>query len=121
MFRAYIAYSGYLTPADGAGLIFAHNVKEAKQLATKKLRGMIFEDWVELRVKWMKGDDHVFALGDLDKISAEVTHVVDSPLCCAGCELWGYPVNRDGICLGCGEPSGYPPETVSLMCALSHT
>lgn len=118
MYRAYMAYSGYLTPADGAGLIFAHSIKEAKKLACRKLRGMVFEDWVELRVKWLKGYDHVFALGDKDKISTEESHVIDSPLTCQACELWGWGIDQEGNCDGCGERAGYSLEVASLMRAL---
>ena len=103
--RAYIAYSRGAGPEEGAILVIANTLREAKPLAWGTLDLFDVDEYIDMAVIWMRGD-HIMALADQTKLAAGEPHVIDSPAGCESCELWGYDVNPDGTCCGCDEWAG---------------
>ena len=99
--NTYMGY-GESGPEEGAALIFAKTVKEAKKAFWQTCQGMMFEDYLEMRIKRMRKSDWLFAEADPRKIQASVPHVIDSPRSCQRCEHWGHtPIGIDGNCDDC--------------------
>ena len=102
--RAYIVYSAGLGPEEGALLCFANTAKEAKKLSWS-YHCCWCDGWLDHTVRWLR-DEHVFSLGNQELIAAGTPHVIDNPIGCESCGLWGYEVHEGGICSYCGEPVG---------------
>jgi hypothetical protein len=101
-----MAYSNGSGPSEGAMLVLARNLKEAKKLAWP-----VFNDWsydaeyTDLYVRRLR-NNHVLALADKEKLLANAEHVVECPIICDSCEFWGNGVDENGNCLSCGEYAG---------------
>lgn len=96
--RAYIAFEAG-DPHEGAALVFAENLREAKRKAWRNI-GWLDCDYVDLRVRladW--GQDEY-----LRRLHAEYgKDVIDDPPTCPVCETWGAPMRPDGTgCENCG-------------------
>jgi hypothetical protein len=104
--RAYIGCSREGGPEEGALLVITNTVREAKTLAWPELSNWFdYFEWTDMSIRWLR-DEHVMALADQSKLAAGESHVIDSPIGCESCKLWGYDVNPDGTCCGCGQPAG---------------
>ena len=100
--KAYMAHDG--CPEDGATLVFAHNVKEAKRVGWPVVQSWNpGAEYLELRAVWMK--DRPWLLDEANKELLEVdkAHAIDDPRTCSNCELWGNKLNADGICDSCTD------------------
>lgn len=101
MLKPYIGFEGF--PEDGAILVFAHNLSEAKKIGWPVHRGWnIGSDYIDFRVNLLKGE-HYYKLGDKAKLDADLPHVIDDPTSCKVCEYWGIPLNENGVCEECIE------------------
>lgn len=91
--RAYMAHDG--EPHDCAILVFARTAREAKRLCYSTLVSFTDCEYTDIRVEWIRNDEHVQTLKREDK-----PHVIDDPDVCDQCMLWGNaPV--EGGCEGC--------------------
>ncbi len=107
--KAYMAYSEYNSPIEGAILVFADDAKEAKKIAWASntfVRDICDGEYTDLRIKWLKQFHWFVPLGDREKIAAGISHVIESPLSCPGCNYWGVDIATDGECMDCGEYVG---------------
>lgn len=105
--KPYMGYSRHEGSEEGAMLVLAHNGREAKRLAWS-----ILSDWwagieyTDMAVRLLR-DDHVLALADQKKLAAGEPHVIDAPVVCDSCELWGDGLEADGrTCTRCGQDAG---------------
>ena len=104
--KPYMGYSREFGSCEGAILIFAHDLKEAKRLAYPPLTCMgIVEEYIDMAVDWLK--DHSFLFNDVpqwskDNLSKDIPHVVESPPSCKSCLLWGYEL-ENGLCESCRD------------------
>ncbi len=106
LLKPYMGYSRDGGSQEGAILIFAHNIREAKRLGYPAMCGIIVDDYTDMVVKWLKNSNFLFeqaAKWSKDKISIGVAHAVDNPLSCKGCERWGYELNDEGYCDTCAD------------------
>lgn len=107
--KPYMAYSNELGSAEGAILVFAHNLKEAKRIGYGGLTGIgITDEFTDMRVNLIKNGNFLFEQvpqWSKDKLAKDEPHILDSPPCCKRCELWGYELNKDGLCSDCEEIS----------------
>ena len=93
--KKYMGYAG--DSREGACLIFADNIQEAKKLAWPVIKDWFDVDYIDMRVKWIKDSDFL----DSEKLS-DKPHVVDSPTVCKSCELWGVSeLDENGLCEMC--------------------
>lgn len=97
------AYMGYYNGESGLGacLIFAHSVKEAKELAWPVIKSWFSCDYIDMCVSWLKNQDYLFKQADPVRMAADEAHVIESPKLCKFCELWTNEIGSDGICTDC--------------------
>ena len=110
--KPYMGYSNLAGSAEGAILIFAHNIKEAKRIGWRGMPGDICDVFTDMRVEYLPNCEYLFnqvAQWSKEKISKDEAHVVDNPSCCNGCNLWGYELNEKGYCESCAEDAEVTP------------
>lgn len=104
--KPYMGYSNMAGSAEGAILIFAHSIKEAKKIGWRGMPGDICDVFTDMRIEWLGESDHLFTQvpqWSKSKLEKSEAHVVDNPPCCKGCNLWGYELNEQGLCETCAE------------------
>ena len=100
--KIYIGSSRGAGPEEGAVLIFAHGIAEAKVLAWKMMRYDLVDDYIDVAVNRLWEKDWLFKDADQEKLKQGISHVVIDPTGCKRCELWGGTwINEQGICLDC--------------------
>jgi hypothetical protein len=97
MLKPYMAYSRAGGSHEGAFLVFAHNIKEAKRVGWPALHELICEDYIDMAIRLLKGD-HLYLDANKEKLAADIAHVIDSPTSCKRCETWGEPLDSEGVC-----------------------
>jgi predicted Zn-ribbon and HTH transcriptional regulator len=92
---------------EGAALIFAHNLKEAKRVGWPALHCIIVDEYTDMAVHLIKDGDYLFRQmpkWSAEKLSTDTPHVVDSPPTCKSCEFWGVgEFNEEGYCPDCAD------------------
>ena len=104
MLKSYMGFSRGAGSEEGAVLIFAHDIKEAKKFAYKFICEF-FEygaDWIDTGVRLLR-NDALMAEADSEKLCADEAHMISNPKTCGRCELWGGTVNDDGSCEFCED------------------
>jgi len=102
-------YEGYDCLAgscEGAVLIFAHNSREAKKVGWNTptfLQTICDDEYINMRVRYLKSSGFLFKEANQEKLANDEPHVIESPTCCNGCEMWGYELNKNGYCEDCAE------------------
>ena len=98
-----MGYSRAGGACEGAVLIFAHNIKEAKKIGFYAMSGMITDEYIDTAVNLIR-EEFIYEQApewSKKKLADGIPHVVDNPLSCKGCNLWGYELNEDGYCEDC--------------------
>lgn len=105
MLKTYMVYSRFLTPSEGALLVFAHNVQEARVVGWQATSGAdLTDDYLDFGACAMKGRDWLFAEANQEKLSQDIPHLVWDIKSCDECEKWGHsPIGDDGLCDECRE------------------
>lgn len=98
-------YMGYVEdPREGAVLIFACSVREAKLLAWPILRSWFQVDYIDVSVRLVKDSEYLYAEADQEKLALDKPHVIESPRTCEDCKLWGVSeLNEEGYCNDCQD------------------
>lgn len=105
--KPYMGYSNMAGSAEGAILIFAHDIKEAKAIGWRGMPGDICDVFTDMRIEWL-GKDCEYLSNQVpqwskDKLAKGEAHVLDDPPTCKKCNLWGYELNENGLCEQCEE------------------
>lgn len=96
--KAYMAYSACAGASEGAVLVFAENIKQAKQFAwASYIFDMCDGEYIDLRVRWLKDEPWIF-----EQMKKEAPHIIESPKSCERCEIWGLEMVGD-LCVDCYE------------------
>ena len=101
--KPYMAFSRVEGPVEGAILVFSFTAKDARKLAWGWCLNV--DDWLDQAVRLIR-DDSIFSLADQGKLAANVPHIIDSPISCECCEMWGAGITKDGLCGNCNEFPG---------------
>ena len=102
--RAYMAYD--CRPEDCAILVFAFSARDARRLAWPYLTGLMDTEWIDVRVKWLRG-------GCAHLRKSDEPHVIESPPTCKDCEQWhDEPLDDDGLCDDCAAMRGVDEYTL---------
>ena len=102
--RAYMIYSRFAGSEEGAALVFANSAKEAKKVGWQGIGCDLTDEYIDLGVRWLKGDNYLFEQANQKKLAAGIAHVINSPKSCAMCEMWGVsPLDEKGLCEDCQE------------------
>jgi hypothetical protein len=99
---------------EGAILIFAHNIKEAKRIAWPVLSQIITDEYTDMAVTYLKDSGYLFdqmPKWSKAKLESNTPHVVDNPPICIDCEMWGCGVlDENGRCEDCAEQVRFDEE-----------
>jgi hypothetical protein len=105
--KIYMGYYGN-HPEDGACLVFAKNVREARNLSFSILDSWFgVECYIDVKAVLLKNEDYLYKEADQEKLNNEIAHVVESPESCSSCELWGRSELVDGKCEYCRDDEAY--------------
>lgn len=78
-------------------LIFDFTVRDAmRQFRKHELYGEIVEEFVDARVVLL--DDQEW---NMQQATSDQPHIIEEPISCKRCELWGNKLNDAGICEDC--------------------
>lgn len=104
MLKTYMVFSRIGGSEEGACLVFAHNVQEARRVAWKEntgVRNMVDDEWVDVAARLLKDKKHLFEQADLEKLAADEAHYIEDPTACKDCGNWCEPINTEGYCPDC--------------------
>lgn len=101
--KRYMAYSREEGAPEGASLVFAHNIKEAKREAWPVISGYFADEFTDMAVTLIRDSEFLDSEADQTKLEHDEAHVVFAPTSCKHCNLWGYKLNEDGYCEDCEE------------------
>lgn len=100
-------YMGYVLdePCEGAILIFASNSREAKKVGwgIPSFIHDMANSYIDFRVRFLKDSPYLFKYGNQEKLRADISHIIETPVTCKGCDLWGEDFNKEGFCQSCWE------------------
>jgi hypothetical protein len=99
--KPYMVSGGF--PEEGACLVFAHKVQEAKSVGWPIVSCWGCDSYIEVRATFLKDSSWLYDEANQDKLKAGVSHAIESPIACKGCEKWGYELNEKGYCECCEE------------------
>ena len=104
MLNTYMIYSRGIGPEEGAALVFAHSVQEARKVGWHGIGSDLTDDYLDLTAKRLRNMDWIREEADATKLNNDIPHVIDSPKTCLRCQLWGVsPLDKDGYCENCQE------------------
>jgi hypothetical protein len=101
--KAYIAYAND-EPVDGAILVMAHSWKEAKRLSYSWVMGELCVLYTEVTVQWIKNPENsILRSVNKEKYKNNIPHLVNNPISCKECFMWGLELDEDELCCNCGN------------------
>ena len=104
MLNTYMAYSRGAGPEEGAFLIFAHSVQEARTVGWKSFGSDLTDEYIDFTATRIRKSPWLFDEANAIKFANDEPHVIDSPKGCLNCGFWGQsPIGVDGLCEGCRE------------------
>jgi hypothetical protein len=99
--KKYMAYNNEAGSCEGAILVFANSVQEAKKLAYEYNNGIYYpycDSFIELAVRLIKGHDYLYKLS-----KNNFPHVILEIPICNHCGFWGTGELIKGLCPNCIE------------------
>lgn len=110
MLNPYMVYSRGAGCEEGATLVFAHSVQEARVVGWHGAGSDFTDDFLDLAATRLRDVPWLYAEGNQSKHAADIAHEVDNPRSCSRCEKWGHSeIGEDGLCDECREEQ-LPPE-----------
>jgi hypothetical protein len=104
MLKAYMVYSLFLGPQEGAGLVFAHTVREARKIGWQIIGRDFTDQYIDFAATWLRNEPWLFDEADPDKLANGVAHAVFIPNGCNQCGRWGHSrINEFGLCGECED------------------
>lgn len=105
--KPYMGFDRNYGSENGACLIFAHSIKEAKPLAFGIVSMWCGIDYIDTGCNLIKGVA-VFQYADQEKLKNNIPHVIESPPVCKFCNLWsGDGLNENELCPDCAASEDY--------------
>lgn len=101
--KPYMGYDGLAGSIEGACLIFAHSVREARRHAWKCIQDWFDADFINVRARLIKDGQHLFTEADQEKLAAGIPHIIEAPKSCNRCGMWGEVRGDNTLCDGCIE------------------
>lgn len=102
--KTYMVYSRNGGTIQGAFLVFAHSVREAKKVAWPQVKGVLVgeDDYTDLAVKQIRGEgEYLSTLADVKLLRSGIAHVVQRLPSCTICLTWDSRLGDDGLCDCC--------------------
>jgi hypothetical protein len=102
-----MVYDSMAGPECGAGLVFAHSVKEARHVGWKTLSDWHDSAWINIRARRLKETGTLLSQADGSLYNAGTPHIIESPIACKGCESWFDDYDSNGYCEACHESNEF--------------
>jgi len=99
--KPYVGYDANVGMHEGACLIFGFSAREARKVGYQQVRDWFDTEWIDMRAVRLWEAAHLFKEGDEEKLSRNITHVIESPETCRVCGYWGKSLNESGCCTDC--------------------
>jgi len=100
----YMVFSIGLGSEEGAMLVFAHTVREARAVGWRSDGSLLTDEFIDLGAKLIRNSDWLYKEANQAKLNAGIAHTVWRPRGCERCELWGNSeIGEDGLCDDCRE------------------
>lgn len=106
MLKAYSAFSREAGPEEGAILVIANTTREAKKLAWQSGACWNVDEWIDLATRLIKDDIYILSLADQKELRLGHPHIIDNPIGCDKCGMWGVEITIDKLCGNCNEYPG---------------
>ena len=104
MLKSYMGYSRGAGSEEGAVLIFAHSVKEARKVGWNKLGSDLTDEYIDFAARLIRKAPWLREEANAIKLANDEAHVIDNPKSCVECEKWGvYPIGEDELCEECRD------------------
>jgi len=102
--KLYMGFDRQVGSEEGSILIFASSAKEARKIGWGFVRDWFDTEWIHMAIKRIKTNIHHLEKNANQKmLKAGISHVIDSPEICPGCEMWGGGEPENGKCEHCFE------------------
>ena len=104
MLNTYMGFSRANGPEEGAILIFAHSVREARLVGWRMFGSDLTDEYTDFAAKRIRKSPWLKEEANGLKLANDEAHVIDNPNCCMECGLWGEtPIGDDGLCEFCHD------------------
>jgi hypothetical protein len=102
MLNTYMGYSRGAGPEEGAVLIFAHSVREARRVGWNSFGSELTDEYIDFAATRIRKSPWLNEEADGLKFANDEPHVIDNPDCCMECGQWGQsPIGLDHLCEEC--------------------
>jgi hypothetical protein len=110
----YMGYSRSLGAHEGAALIFAHSIREARAVGWRSCGALFTDEYIDFAATRIRNKSWLFGEAIREKLEQDKAHAVDDPRCCRECELWGVsPIGANGRCEDCEFESAAKIERIN--------
>jgi hypothetical protein len=104
MLNAYMVCSRDGTAIEGAALVFANSVQQARAIGWRHVGNDFTDSYLDFAAYRLRKEAWLFDEANSEKLANNVPHVIDNPKTCEHCECWGQsPIGADGLCDDCRE------------------
>lgn len=98
-----MAYDADAGSSEGACLVIASNLKQAKPMAWPILSSWGTESYTRVVVRLMRDAESRLFPRDLAALQAGQAKAIETPETCPGCEMWGNTIMENGYCENCAD------------------
>ena len=104
MLNAYMIYSRCAGPSEGAALVFAHTVREARKIGWQTVGRDYTDEYIDFAANRIRNEEYLYLEASAILLAADKPHIIESPRSCKSCEMWGKSViGEDGLCDECRD------------------
>ena len=101
--KPYSVHSGSAGPIEGAGLVFAHSVREARKEGWRCFAWDFLTDYLDTAATLIRDQPWLMSEAIPGKLLIGEAHGV-FPKCCSDCGFWGQSqIGEDGLCEACRD------------------
>ena len=116
-----MGYSRSLGSHEGATLIFAHSVQEAKKIGWQGLGSDLTDEYIDFACTIIRDSPWLFSQAKQELLEKDIAHENSNPISCKACEQWGGEMDEDGICRDCSENERSAIEVLSYYGSYKRT
>jgi hypothetical protein len=104
MLNTYMAFSRNNGPEEGAILVFAHSIQEARVVGWRAMPDELTDEYIDFGVRRIRKSPWLYNEANAIKLRNDEAHVIDNPISCDNCGMWGdEPIGKDGYCESCRD------------------
>ena len=102
--KPYMIYSAGAGPEEGAMLVFAHSVREARKIGWQQGGNDLTSEYIDLAANILRDCPWLYVEADQIKLLNDEPHLVWNIRFCEYCGQWGQSeIGEDGLCEECRD------------------